>query len=1116
MKNQTREAVIKETTPARDPRPVSSARNAKAFLASIVDSTGDAICATDLDGTIVSCNHGAELIYGYQAADLIGKPLSTLALPERADYVQEVIRAVREGRPVDAYDAVARRKDGSEVQVSLSIFCVRDADGKPVGVCSVSRDITARKRAEVQLRESDEQFRRVYEKAINALSSTICILDEAGNIVAVNRHWKMFAENNKKVHTPRSGSDLRTPDRLGKGVNYLEVCDRATGANSAGAAEFAAGIRAVLNGEAEQYVKEYPCHSPNEKRWFNAKVTRFFTNGLPRVVVEHINVTGSKQSEILLQDAADRLRLATRAGAVGVWDYNPHSGRLIWDEQMHSLYGLPQNDFGGIYEAWQNSVHPEDRERAHMEIRAALLGEKDFDTEFRIVWPDQSVHTIRAMALVQRDDAGKPLSMIGTNWDITAQKQAETHLRDSEERYRATFEQAAVGIVHTSFDGKLLRGNARFAEIIGYAEDEIAGMTFSQITAPEDRDQSTDAFEKLLGGADRVPSWEKRYLRKDGALTWVRLTSSAQRDGQSRIQHFITLVEDINERKEVEAKLRQADEQSASLREAVLQLELEKTSDMHRLILDAAGEGILEIDAEGKTAFANPAAQSMLGHSAGEMVGQVQHRLIHHSHPDGSRYPEEECPIYAALRTGEVHRCDSEVFWRKDGSSFPVAYTSTPILRDGKSTGAVVVFQETSERLRRKRADAANRAKSEFLANMSHELRTPMNGVIGMTGLLLESGLTPEQYSYAETVQTSGKMLLGLIDDILDFSKIEANRLDLEIIDFDLDEKVDHLMTALGVVAQSKGLELVSIFEPDVPRLLAGDPGRLYQILMNLLSNAIKFTSKGEVVLHTALKEVDGQHCILRFSVRDTGIGIPADKLEMVFDKFSQVEAATNRKFGGTGLGLSISRQLAQKMGGQIEVSSQQGQGSEFTCTVNLRVQVPPIQRGEPEALARLRGERVLIVDDNASCRQALAMLTASWEMRPAHAATLADAMCALRQAQEGDDCFRFVLFDTQLPDAVPDAVSELSNKLREHCGGQIDGTAPVQIVFLAGSGIPHRLELGSPAIKASFGSTQSASYLRKPVRRDELFRKPKKKSPPLGDRPHPPVLAYCSRKTMQ
>jgi PAS domain S-box-containing protein len=609
---------------------------------------------------------------------------------------------------------------------------------------------------------------------------------------------------------------------------------------------------------------------------------------------------------------------------------------------------------------------------------------------------DGSFYTSESRVSSLRGPDGEITGYIVVYRDVTEGNRTKVALIESESQCRATFEQATIGLIHTSFEGIILRCNARFAAMVGYSQEELVGMSLQQMTPPEELGANEERHHLLLDGAVSIPTWEMQTVRKDKSLSWIRVTASALRDDQGKHLYFMAFVEDINERKLSEARLEESARISTALQESVLRLELDaarRTNDLHRLILEACGDGIFGLDEKGLTTFANPSALRMLGYTEKEVIGRHSHNLIHHTHADGTRYPDTECPIYSALRDGEVHCCDTEVFWRKDGASFPVAYTSTPMMMDGRPHGAVIVFQEISERKRCEKADAANEAKSRFLANMSHEIRTPMNGVIGMLQLLLSTDLTPEQRQYATVAKSSGRLLLSLIDDILDLSKIEAGRTSLEILTFSLGQSIADTVLVMKGQATAKNLRIVSNTASEIPDVVRGDMHRLRQVLANLTSNAIKFTEKGEVALDVDLVSETDQTATIRFRVTDTGIGISPEHGFSLFNRFTQADTSTTRKYGGTGLGLALCKQLVELMGGTIGFESSEGCGSTFWFTSvfgkapeeSVALPSSSVESSRPGfsldlSSARVAGfrsshpgQRILLVEDNAT-NQAVAV----------------------------------------------------------------------------------------------------------------------------------------------
>jgi PAS domain S-box-containing protein len=517
-----------------------------------------------------------------------------------------------------------------------------------------------------------------------------------------------------------------------------------------------------------------------------------------------------------------------------------------------------------------------------------------------------------------------------------------------------------------------------------------------------------------------------------------------------------------------------------------------------RAITGSARDAIVMMDAAGLVSFWNPAAEAIFGWTTNEVLGQPLHDIIA-TPPMRTRFLEAH-PGFLATGTGAAVGRTLELPARcRDGTEITVDLSISAVQLDGR-WHAVGILRDITERVRVRdeldrahqqaeamncdleaaigranemavRAELANATKSAFLANMSHEIRTPMNGVVGMTGLLLDTELTPDQRDCVETVRSCGESLLTVINDILDFSKIEAGRLELEVLDFDLRGTLEDMADLLAVRAHEKGLEFLCRVEPEVPALLRGDPGRLRQVLTNLVGNAIKFTTAGEVCLRAYLEAEEAGSAKLRFEVRDTGIGIPTDRLRELFRPFTQVDSSTTRRFGGTGLGLSISKRLVEMMGGTIGVTSEDRQGSTFWFTAAFPRQAATGPSGW-EPVADLRGRRVLVVEDNPTSRRLLTDLLRSWGCDQAEVADAPSALEALRDAATAGRPFEIAVLDRLL--------GEIDGEV---LGGEIrhDPTLVATRLVLLTS-------IGERGEAKRFHEAGFAAYLTKPIKQRQFY----------------------------
>ncbi len=566
-------------------------------------------------------------------------------------------------------------------------------------------------------------------------------------------------------------------------------------------------------------------------------------------------------------------------------------------------------------------------------IAKVLRGEPE-EREWTYIRKNGSRFPVLLSVTALRDNEGNITGFLGIGSDITHRKQAENDLRESEERFRKSFNYSAIGKALVAPDGRWLQVNRALCEIVGYSESELLTLTFQDITHPDDLEADLNYVHQVLSGEIQTYQMEKRYLHNEGHIVWILLSVSLVRDSPGEPLYFIAEIQDITERKQAELALKQA----------------------------------------------------------------------------------------------------------------TIA------------------------------AETASRAKSEFLANMSHEIRTPMNAVIGMTSLLFDTQLTSEQRYFAETIRSSGDALLTLINDILDFSKIESGKLELEQYPFNLRNCIEESLDLLSTKAAEKHLELIYLIHPATPDIIVGDSNRLRQILVNLLSNAVKFTHQGEIMVTVTAQvspEADATNpkYEICFAVKDTGIGIPANRMERLFKLFSQVDSSTTRKYGGTGLGLAISHQLSEMMGGRMWVESKTNQGSTFYFTLIAPSGLKSLDSNDTpkqDSAFIMEGKRLLIVDDNATNREILTLQAQGWGMLPRAAESGTKALSWLQSGER----FDIAILDMQMPSI--DGMT-LASEIR-----QLPHYEKVPLVMLTSIG---KAETEYPTSNVDF-----AAFLNKPIKQSQLY----------------------------
>lgn len=606
--------------------------------------------------------------------------------------------------------------------------------------------------------------------------------------------------------------------------------------------------------------------------------------------------------------------------------------------------------------------------------------------------------------------------------DVTERKRTERSLRHSEERFRLMVSSVRdYAIFMLDPNGNVESWNEGAERLKGYVAQEIIGKHFSCFYPPEV--VAAGLPERELAMAARNGSFEDEgwRVRKDGSRFWANVIITPIYDANGKLDGYSKVTRDITERKHSQE----------ALEESELRL---------RAIADSLSDGLIIASTKGELVYWNAASRTLFGFNDSDKLSMDLVNFIgmfELSTLDGRILKFEEWPMARVLAGEALHGLELRIRRVGVGEWMSLSFSGAIVTGEDGSPIAFLTFSDITERKRveedirlnsinlelrvrertaelvvaKEQAEAANRVKGEFLANTSHEIRTPLNVILGLSYLITHTELTPEQREYCAKITAAGQSLLGILNDILDFSKIEAHRLEMENANFHLPTVFDDLSIFMAANGASKNLELAITLSPDIPKDLKGDGSRLQQILVNLTSNAIKFTEAGAVTVCAHLVEHNGSAWRVRFSVRDTGIGITPEEQARLFQPFSQADTTTTRRFGGTGLGLAISKQLVELMGGEIGVNSTSGQGSEFWFTIAF-------DEGEQgEAVAELQSLSVLIVDDNEIIRKSLSVAAESLGWRNDLVESGEQALERLHDYSKQSKSYDVLLVDWQMPE---------------------------------------------------------------------------------------------------
>ena len=899
-------------------------------------------------------------------------------------------------RENDEWEQRFIRRDGRSVAVRSRFTLLRSAAGKPQYVTCLTEDISERKQA-------DEERNRVTKRMQLILESTgqgIYGIDRQGKCTFVNRATCEMIGYGPEEVLGRSMHELLHPHKPDGSIHLVEDCPV---------------CRAAKNGEVCRVDNEFMWRREREPLPVEYSSFPILEDGkITGAVVSVSDISVRRRAEEGLRASEQLFRSIFENSQLGIGLFKIDSQEHVSNRALHEMLGYTGEELSRL-DQWDEIVPADERASRAQRYAELIEGKQDTDEyEQRFIRRDKSILSSNGKFQLLRDAAGRPQYVVALTEDITERKRSQEALRESEQLFRTIFENAPVGISLCKLAGRQYFVNPAVLKMLGCtAEDLDSVEKWDRVVHPDERADGAERYAALIEGKREDDCWEQRLLHRDGRVVNADGRFSLIRDSTGEPQYLLNMTADITERKAAEELLRKREE------------ELRRANSLAETALDLTKAGYWHVPLDGSGWYnSSPRRTKVFGDIPRVDDRYPLEELFAHAKRGDEAAAKKAQAAFNDAAEGKTSTYDTVFAYERpiDGRIAWI-HALGHVVRgaDGKPTDIYGVSQDITEFKHleselvaaKETAEAATKAKADFLANMSHEIRTPMNAILGMLHLALRTELTPKQRDYLTKTKVAAQSLLGIVNDILDFSKIEAGKLDIEKTDFRLEDVLENVSNVVSQKVHEKNLEFLIAGQQELPPNLVGDPLRLGQILINLINNAVKFTDRGEIVVTVALADRVSDKANVKFSVRDSGIGMTPEQTARLFQAFSQADSSTTRKYGGTGLGLSISKKLVEMMDGNIWVESHYGIGSTFHFTAWFGTGVEETKRRP--LIPDIVGIRVLVVDDN---HQAGKILTHSLNGLGLRAEAVSSGQEAIRKIAAADlqDPYRLVMMDWHMP----------------------------------------------------------------------------------------------------